>query len=511
VIRTVCVGAALVLAGWSGSARAEIRRLAVVVGNNEGSGRSPALRYAEHDAERMAEVLVDLGGLGRGDVELLRGAPVEALRASLERVSARVHELQAGPRTRVVLLFYFSGHSDGEALELGHHLLRFSEVRRWLEATGAAVRLVILDSCRSGGLLAVKGGTLGPAFDVRLADNMASTGEAVITSSAAREAALESSEIGGSFFSHHLISGLRGAADTSGDGLVTLSEAYQYAFARTVNATADTTIGPQHPGYDYRLSGRGELVLTRLAEATAVLEMPGGFDRLLVIDRGRREVVVEVGSGAARRLAVRPGDYAVRAWRNGRVFAAQAQVTSSRPVRLAGSDLVEVPAPTAVLKGEANVAAGARAPSSSGPVRVSLALGIVGGAGDSPAWLPSLALGVASPGGRWSLALAGSTGRARGARETHLQVSGGPRWRRGSRLRLVTGLEVGGGAAFQSVPGRRLLWSGLATGAGIIGAEWAGGSRAGVALTLVPGVAVVRRDRAVVALFLPALWLATTF
>ena len=52
----------------------------------------------------------------------------------------------------------------------------------------------------------------------------------MITSSAAREAALESAEIEASFFSHHLISGLRGAADTSGDGLVTLAEAYQYAF-----------------------------------------------------------------------------------------------------------------------------------------------------------------------------------------------------------------------------------------------------------------------------------------
>src|SRR5204863_6299877 len=163
------------------------------------------------------------------------------------------------------------------------------EVRGWMEATGAAVRLVILDSCRSGGLLALKGGTLGPAFDVRLADNMASTGEAVITSSAARESALESAEIGASFFSHHLISGLRGAADTSGDGLVTLGEAYQYAFARTVNATADTTIGPQHPGYDYRLSGRGELVLTRISAASGVLQVPAGFDRFLVTASVRQD------------------------------------------------------------------------------------------------------------------------------------------------------------------------------------------------------------------------------
>ena len=139
---------------------------------------------------------------------------------------------------------------------------------------------MILDSCRSGALLALKGGTLGQPFDIRLADDLVSTGEAMIASSAADEAALESSEIGGSFFSHHFISGLRGAADASGDGVVTLAEAYQYAFARTLRTTSDTTVGPQHPAYDYHLAGRGDLVLTRLQQPSAVLDLPVGFDRL---------------------------------------------------------------------------------------------------------------------------------------------------------------------------------------------------------------------------------------
>ena len=210
------------------------------------------------------------------------------MRAGL-RVSARVRQLQGSGKDRVVLVFYFSGHSDGQALELGRERLSFAEVRRWMQATGAAVRLAIVDSCRSGGLIALKGGSLGPVFDIRLADHLASHGEAVITSSASSEAALESAEIRSSFFSHHMVSGLRGAADASGDGMVTLGEAYQYAFGRTVSATADTLVGPQHPLYDYRLTGRGELVLTRLHGAAGVLETPAGFDRLLLVDgSGRR-------------------------------------------------------------------------------------------------------------------------------------------------------------------------------------------------------------------------------
>ena len=70
-------------------------------------------------------------------------------------------------------------------------------------------------------------------------DDLASTGEALLTSSAADENALESKEIRGSFFSHHLVSGLRGAADSSGDGQVTLAEASSKAIENIARAVGD--------------------------------------------------------------------------------------------------------------------------------------------------------------------------------------------------------------------------------------------------------------------------------
>src|SRR5439155_1760197 len=105
------------------------------------------------------------------------------------------------------------------------------------------------------------------------------------------ELALESREIRGSFFTHHFVSGLRGAADASGDGRVTLAEAYEYAFSRTVSATSGTVVGPQHPAYDYRLSGKGDFVLTDLLRPSGVLELPAGYDRLLVLAEPREQVV----------------------------------------------------------------------------------------------------------------------------------------------------------------------------------------------------------------------------
>lgn len=74
--------------------------------------------------------------------------------------------------------------------------------------------------------------------------------------SSADEAAQESDRIGGSFFTHALVSGMRGAADASGDGKITLTEAYRFAFEETLQRTAQTQFGSQHPAYEIRSAAR---------------------------------------------------------------------------------------------------------------------------------------------------------------------------------------------------------------------------------------------------------------
>lgn len=318
--------ALIALACVLGTAQAGTHRLAIVLGNNVGNGENPALHYAELDATKLSQALVELGGVEPADLYLLHGRTLAEVRATFARATSQVARWRAEPEVRVVVVFYFSGHSDGLALELGSERLAFSQLRAWLAQTGADVRVVIIDSCRSGALLATKGGTPGRGFQIRLSDSVASNGEALLTSSAADELALESREIHGSFFTHHLVSGLRGAADLSGDGNVTLGEAYQYAFARTVSATAATTYGPQHPAYDYRLTGEGELVLASSARPSAHLTLPAGFDRVLLVHLTRDQVLAEIPRGAMRTLAVPAGAYAVRAWRGGVAFAGRVTV-----------------------------------------------------------------------------------------------------------------------------------------------------------------------------------------
>ena len=252
------------------------------------------------------------------------------------------------------MFFYYSGHSDGTAIELGGERLAFTDLKARLAATGADVRVLIVDSCKSGALVA-KGGRRGPAFSVDLVDDLATHGEAMLTSSAADEQSLESAEIRGSFFTHHLVSGLRGAADASGDGRVTLSEAYDYAFGKTVVASADVGAAPQHPSYDYRLSGRGELVLTELGARTAHIELPSGFDRALVVAVQRDQIIAEVSSDAARRVAVAGGTYAVRLWRNGSVVAGRVTVAEGAAVAVHWDELRPLDSVRSQSKGDAVV------------------------------------------------------------------------------------------------------------------------------------------------------------
>lgn len=345
-----CVLVVLLLAPLAG--RAETRRIAIVVGNNAGAGDMQPLRYAESDAGKMARVLVELGEVNPDDVMLLQGRRPFDLERAVTEAKDRVSFFKRAPDVRTVLLFFFSGHSDGESIEMSGEKLAYVRLKTLLLGTGADVRVTIIDACRSGGGIREKGGRPAEPFSIRLADTLQATGEAFITSSAADEAALESTEVMGSFFTHNLISGLRGAADTSGDKLVTLGEAYRYAYDHTVAATAALPVGAQHPNYDYKLSGQGELVLSSLLKPSALLVLPEA-DRSLVTDLARDQVVVEVPAGQVREVALPPGQYGLRVFRGGQGFGGRVTLAEGSRHVVAMEELAPVSSAVIVArKGE---------------------------------------------------------------------------------------------------------------------------------------------------------------
>lgn len=313
VLRLLALLPPLLAAVAARPAHAE-ERFALLVGSNAGGPGAAPLYFAELDAERMGDVLVELGGVPRDHLVVLRSPSAPGLEAALQRLADRValaRLLASGPAT---VFFYYSGHAGPDALQLGQQEVPFAALRRALEATGAGVRLVFVDSCHAGGATRSKGARRAPGF-LEAAVHADAMGEVVITSSAEDELSQESDDVGGSWFTHFLLSGLRGAADESLDGVVTLEEAYRYVYHRTVAHTAGTRAGTQHPGFDYDLSGSGDLVLTRLSVRGAQLSFGEALSgRFLVFDDDRDRFVAEVQAvpGRPTRLSVEAGTWRVQ-------------------------------------------------------------------------------------------------------------------------------------------------------------------------------------------------------
>ncbi len=284
---------------WSTPTFASSQRLAVVIGNNQGNGVI-TLQFAESDAAKVAAAFTSVAGVAPHHLQLLQGKQVADIEAALAEVKRTV-QAYAARDIGVTLLFYFSGHSSGEALEIGSEAFPFATLKKMLRDTGADTRVVIIDSCQSGGLITAKGSSVTGGFRIQLADDLSSRGEAILTSSSASEAALESRSVGGSIFTHHFLSGLRGAADKTGAGRVTLAEAYSYAFDHTVAATTNIVAGAQHPSYDYALSGKGDFVLSMPGEARALLRLPAGFSRFIITDKNDHVFAELTGSEGGER------------------------------------------------------------------------------------------------------------------------------------------------------------------------------------------------------------------
>lgn len=322
-------------------------RIAIVSSSSQADGQL-TLRYAERDAQRTAAVLRELGAFDPADVWLLPQTSGPALRDALDRAERRA---AVEPGSTIVL--YYSGHADAEGLLLGGERFSYLELRQRLAASKAQIRVAILDACNSGGATRPKGGKAGSGLPFAPVEPVRVHGAAILASSAAGELAQESNEIDGSFFTHHFLSGLRGAGDRDGDGKVTLGEAYAYAYARTIAATISTLWGTQHPSYDYRLSGTGDLVLTTLArERQAISFAPGPHDHYAVLNQAR-EAVAEVLSDPQRpvRLMLPPGRYRVALRAPGHLYAADVDLHSERDTSVDPASLHEVGPELASAKG----------------------------------------------------------------------------------------------------------------------------------------------------------------
>lgn len=302
------------LMGYAGAASAETRRVGFLFANHNGGQDLPMLRYAERDSSRMHDVLVQSGGFEDEDVISLLDANADDIRYALDELQRTIAQYVA-QGDRVMLVLYYSGHAANGILRLNDSMLPMQEIKDRLDENPAQIKLVFLDSCGAGAMTREKGGTLAPPFLIAVDDHLEATGQVIITSSSADEASQESDEIQGSFFTHYLTSGLRGAADENKDERVTLDELYAYAYAKTVASTANTRSGTQHPTYAYDITGAGEIVMSRFGENDVIMTFPpSAAGRYLIVDDDRQLFVAEIEKekGGESKLALPPGRYVIK-------------------------------------------------------------------------------------------------------------------------------------------------------------------------------------------------------
>ncbi|MBL9037441.1 MAG: caspase family protein, partial [Archangium sp.] len=257
------------------TALAQQRRQAIVIGANTGWAMDRPLRHAHDDAKRVAAVLLESGDFAAPDVIVLEDPTTEQVLNVVAQSEAMHPEM---------LVFFYSGHADAQHLHLQGAPLRLDALYARLKQHPSRVKIGVFDACQAGSLLAVKGARPTSTFNVKLDDAVQVEGTAILASSGADELSQEARALGGSVFTHHFVSGLRGAADDDGNGRVTVDEAYSYAAARTTLETAGSEAGAQRPVFRYELKGRGEVVLTQVRGPGSVVTFPRESTRCFVTD-----------------------------------------------------------------------------------------------------------------------------------------------------------------------------------------------------------------------------------
>ena len=326
-------------------------RFALMAGSNDGGPERVQLQYAVEDAEAMVRVFTQLGGVEPENTLLLTDpSPLEldSGLGSLRRAVAKARE--AGDRTEVFV--YYSGHSDEGGLRLAGEHYGYDQLRKGIEAIDSDVRVLVLDSCSSGAMVRSKGGSFSAPFLVD--ESVDVEGHAYLTSSAYDEVAQEADRIGGSYFTHYFITGLRGAADLSDDGVVTLNEAYHFAYTETLRGTERTVGGTQHANYDIQLSGTGDLVMTDVRATSASIVVTGEVSGRLSIRDEEQRLVAELLKPADRaiELGLSPGRYTLLLEQDGQLREAEIELEAGQSVELTPAQFSSVSALPTVSRGD---------------------------------------------------------------------------------------------------------------------------------------------------------------
>jgi formylglycine-generating enzyme required for sulfatase activity len=219
------------------------QRWALIVGINDYTN-VPALRYGRSDAQALYKVIVENCGFPRDNVVLMVDdhdvrSNAFARYPTCGNLRARIDQIAQVAEQNDLLIVSFSGHGlnidgrgylvpvDGTSNDIGS-LIPLSWVKETLESSPAKQRLLLLDACHSGAR-----GDPEESPAQALLSPLAGAAFATIASCDSRQLSHEDPKTGHGVFTHAVIEGLIGKADTEVEGnrdsTITASELFSYA------------------------------------------------------------------------------------------------------------------------------------------------------------------------------------------------------------------------------------------------------------------------------------------
>lgn len=253
------LAAVLLLESLSTSVSAEV--VVLSVGSDRSfDKRTKPLQYAASDAKSFADTMVNVGAVPKSMVSLGRNLLLEEFESSLKSGLDRLKA--SADQSKNKFVFFFSGHADERGLHFRDGYFSKESLDRFIAKLPAKTKVLIIDSCFAG-LLSTKGVKATKGFGAPKLNFDEPSGSIYLTASSGSEFAYESQKLRGGLFSHNVIDGLHGKADTNGDGVVTATELYEYAFRETrLTSRIISMPGEQNPEFVANLQGRGAVALS---------------------------------------------------------------------------------------------------------------------------------------------------------------------------------------------------------------------------------------------------------
>ena len=225
-------------------------KYALIIGNTEYIDPGLAqLTAPGKDTEDFARILKDKELCAFDDVKIL----FNKLASS---VIEAIDEFFDQRKPDDLLVLYFSGHGVRDETgslylavkntirsRLRSTAIRTDYIREAMDQSRSKRQILVLDCCNSGafpqGTKAEVGGMMG------MARAFQGYGRFVLTASDATQFAWEGDKVIGqtenSLFTHFLVKGLEGEADSDGDGKITVDELYDYAYDQISRVTPKQT------------------------------------------------------------------------------------------------------------------------------------------------------------------------------------------------------------------------------------------------------------------------------